>query len=420
MHRLELFFLYAFILFLPNYETPKVVALFFFAVFWFINRIKAGVLRCRRPEAIEWIMLAMLMSVSVSMVLNWPRGDASIGYATRGLRDTLYWLLTFWLLYRSGYTEREMKWVFFYIVLGALLGLVQGGWDLIQRRHDTLQFHSAGIVTQSSIYLGIVILLVLGRSLFSNLPILDRSRLYWFSCLALFIVCLFLMGSRGSIFAVLLAIMALLVFSGRKWPRILLIMFVAICIAAGSYFVSTKIFDYHKPSQKIAEISMLFSPNKDRPRMSENDRLRFEIWRVAMAQIKQGSSPLFGIGPRNFDTLDVEQLHFDPPLQYKQPRYPHAHNLFLTKWVEEGLVGLVIFFVFLAYFAGRLMRYRGSGVLTKCFWVGGIGALIVPVGAGFFNSPWRHEYAILAMLVLSVYCVLSEREEHHRQAGAKT
>ena len=71
-----------------------------------------------------------------------------------------------------------------------------------------------------------------------------------------------------------------------------------------------------------------------------NDRLRFDHWMVGCAQIIQGDHKLLGIGPRNFTSIKVDQLKFSKPLE----TYPsvwqipcHAHNLFLTKWCEEGI-----------------------------------------------------------------------------------
>lgn len=80
----------------------------------------------------------------------------------------------------------------------------------------------------------------------------------------------------------------------------------------------------------------------------------------------------------------------------------HAHNLFLTQWVEQGLMGLFAMLAFVFLVTSRLIKS-----LTYCkdnqqqwLWISGTAALLVPVTAGFFNTPFYQEPAMLAMLLM--------------------
>ena len=132
---------------------------------------------------------------------------------------------------------------------------------------------------------------------------------------------------------------------------------------------------------------------------------RVDHWIVGYAQATQGGHMLLGIGPKNFTSVKVDRLALSRPLA-TYPRIwtipEHAHNLFLTIWVEEGLLGLIAFVLFLGAVAWNLIasRPRRDGISWP--WVAALGALVIPVVAGSFNSSFENEFAWLAMMLMGL------------------
>ena len=96
----------------------------------------------------------------------------------------------------------------FLIIVGVLGGLVYGLVEFLLQMRTDFQFHSAGIVTQSSIYLGIAILLNAGLLLDKNNDSRQTENFLKLSLL-IQIVALVYMGSRGSMLAIALTFILL-------------------------------------------------------------------------------------------------------------------------------------------------------------------------------------------------------------------
>jgi O-antigen ligase len=128
--------------------------------------------------------------------------------------------------------------------------------------------------------------------------------------------------------------------------------------------------------------------------------------RVAVAQIREGESLWFGIGPRNFRSIDVARWHFDPPLGMSEAQRTgpvHAHNLFLTKLVEEGAAGLTALVFFFGLVARGLWRAWRRKEWYEWRWFAAFGALGVAVIAGSVNTPFYQEHAMLEMALMAIF-----------------
>src|SRR4030042_2389840 len=95
------------------------------------------------------------------------------------------------------------------------------------------------------------------------------------------------------------------------------------------------------------------------------------IWESAVLMIQ--NNPLFGIGPGNFQNKYLEYQKYFPP--YLEWSVPQPHNLFMTFWLESGLVGLIGFIWILFFFfrdhkrATRTSRNPGVlflGIIIYC------------------------------------------------------
>lgn len=387
------------LIFLPNSESLKQIAFYLCfagALGW---RFSKGPIKWRRPDTTEWLLIVMVFVSLVSTVINWPMAPG-----TKGIRNTICMTFLFWLMYRDEWYELQLKRFSIIAVLAVIVGLVIGIWEWSAGRRDLLEFHSAGIVTQSAIYLGVAIFLILGI-------LVDRdngfsaSFNYWNIIFLIFcIICLLLMGSRGGILAVFvsLCVVFCFIYSNKR-----LQLSIVLGILATGFFVA---YCYIKdprmdPFVRIKHLIGNFGRN-GLAIDGKNDLLRFDHWRLGYTQATSGGSFLFGIGPRNFTSIRVESLKFNRPLETYKSMWTipqHAHNLFLTKWCEEGLVGLTGFVLFLMYIGISLFRYRPGKGGTLWKWTACVGALVVPVIAGLFNSPFGNEFSWLAMILMGLW-----------------
>ena len=96
----------------------------------------------------------------------------------------------------------------------------------------------------------------------------------------------------------------------------------------------------------------------------------------------------------------MEKFRFDPPLDVYPFRLTHAHNLFFTKWAEEGALGLIALLLLLGMFFHALATRIDVHEWT---WAAAVGALVVPISSGVFNTTWKQEHAVLAMMLLAIH-----------------
>ena len=399
--KLELALLCILLFVLPTLESPKTLALLLYVMVWAGRHASWTGLSRFRPDRIELVLLAMLTVGLISTVMNWPFPNGS-----KGIRDTLQYVVLFMCIYRAGYSETQQRLLGYAIVLGVLVGLAYGVLEVLQGTRNQLEFHSAGVVTQSSIYLGIAAVTGIG---FIIAALHGQGSggwklWFWVAVTVAMIIGLFAMGSRGSMIAFVIIVFLLLVIMKEKrlWyaTAIVLVAAVASAIILPPSFQSSR--PYTKLEQAVTQ-----------KKMPAGDQERMHVWRVAMAHFKRGEHPWFGVGPKNFHFIDATAVALPEQLQPGGFRLTHAHNMFLNKLVEEGIFGLGALLLFLGLVAASLMRRARSSGLHRWTWIAAIGALLMPAIAGSFNTPFYQEHALLAMAVLAMY-LGSERQVARR------
>ena len=275
-----------------------------------------------------------------------------------------------------------------------------------------LELHSAGILTQSVMYVSMVFVLALGVFLVRWLPRggsvdTGRRRWPWLASLLMMSAALAVMSSRGAFLALalILAGLALLVNRARFWA--LLTGGVVVVITA---LLTIQLLDGGRITASARD-------RLNRERFAVSNLEHYEYMRIGMAQVREGGSLWFGIGPRNFRSIDVSRLHFDPPLRLSEAQRTslgHAHNLFLTKLVEEGIAGLAALVFFFGLVARGLWRAWRRQEWYDWRWFAAFGALGVPVIAGFVNTPFYQEHAMLAMALMAIFMQSSQPVGHRR------
>lgn len=377
---------------LPSLETPKTLFWTLYVLVFLIRKHRDGELWMLPSSPVVIAVWGILLVSLVSTLANWP-----IENKFKGVFDALRYTSLFLCIYAGDYTEKDLRNIALAIIAGAVAGLLYGLAEVSSNVTSRLQFHSAGVVTQSAIYLCMVIVLALGFILHCrDLTGLTRGILV--IVLAVMAIALAYMGSRGSLLA-LFAVLGVFVLINLRWRVILITLIGTGLIAIASYIVI-----------KAAPQNILNEGHHERfsvERFHKADNERVEAWKIALAQFATGDDIILGIGPKNFGSINPAELGIQSSFYERSGVIHHAHNLFLTALVETGLLGLA---VMLAFFILVLMRlYRGwreqpdSG--PGWTWYAGLGGLMVPIIAGSFNTPFSQEQAMLAMMLMAMMYV---------------
>ena len=382
----------ALLLVMPSIEAPKTIALVFFVLLTVAGRLAERPLGLSKPDAIEWSLLALLAASAVSTAVNWP-----IANGLKGVADTAMYTAGCWCVYRGRWSDGRRSIVAAMVAAGVAAGLVRGVVDVYVNHKPFLEFHSAGIVTQSSIYLGMALVMA-GGILVAPGGAGRRpgplERTIWAVVVVVMLAGLALMASRGAILAVAVTWFLVLALVRRIRPAVATLVGIAVMV-----FVVHAAPDRFAQSRLGARITGFLTTF----RLDDNDQLRVSMWRIGVARLSQGDAVVFGVGPRNFSSIDIPTLALAPPVEVPGQKLNHAHNLFVNKLVEEGVVGLAAFLLFLGMAAWRLARDRRRSRAVDWTWFAALGAILVPSIAGSFNTPWYQEHALLAMLLIGLY-----------------
>ncbi len=372
---------------LPILEGPKNILLVLLLVVgvarWLVRGAPLG-----RPDGFELVLLALLAASLFSTAMNWPFENAG-----KGVKDVFFQAMAAGLAYRAGYAPRQLRTLGGLAVLGTVVGVIVGVVLVALGRNVLLELHSVGVATHSALYIAIVTMVAIGLFLDPGEP---RKGVKWALLAALAVLLFGLAGtaSRGAMLAFGVAMLIQLV-ATRHWRAVGTLALLA-CVVAAAVFTAPDVFQQRRLVEKIQH-SLQGGP------ISESDRLRLAMWRIAIEQTRQGGTWLAGVGPRNYASIDVERLHFDPPLGVStKGELRHAHNLFLTKLAEEGVPGfaaLVALFAAVIVALGRGLRAGGE---KDWLWTAILGAMVIAGVAGFFNTPFYQEYALLSMILFGL------------------
>ncbi len=393
--RIEYVFVCVLALVLPILESPKNLAVFLLLLTWVVHRIVARDVVLRRPDVIETSLLLMFGASIASTVVNWPLVNG-----LKGLQHTVIQVLVVWLIYRAAHSGRQRLRLVEMVMAGVMIGLAWGIVEYAQGRHEHLRLHSVGGVIESAAYLGIA--LVMTFSVAWACPIemfavrVVRPATLWWMATAIMLVGLFLMGNRGAILAVFVAGVVYALAIGRRSFWLGFVGGMALVA-----LLTTMLPDWFSHKAWLAKAREMTTTGQLTLAMS--DRERIDHWRVGLAHIAQGDALVFGIGPHNSITIDYSKMEFDPPLLPISERLLHMHNMFLTKLVEEGIVGLAAMLFFFSIVTARLVRDHRRGEWRHWRWFAAAGALTTSIVAGQVGPRWHQEHALLVMMVLAIY-----------------
>ncbi len=401
---------YLMLFFLPFLKVPKnlgVVLLVIGSISW---RLLDKNTRFRKPDLFEFLLIGIVAAALVSTLLNWP-----IPKGISGLKDAFTFTMIAFVAKNNFYSTRQIKTLLWLLVMGTAIGLTWGYFEWQAGISGWWEFRRM-MVAETAILTALVAAALLGVILDNQQYFSKSERLIATIFAGAFSLCIFYMGNRSGMlgFAVFASIMILSNLNDKKILTTIgscVLAFAVLIVLLGSVGVKGRAEHLFTTALDLRSLNL--------DSLSANDQERFEYWKVGLAQILQGDKMIFGIGPRNFFSIDINTLTLDKPLTNKRnfERPVHAHNLYLTKTVEEGLVGLLALIALIVYVLYRLIVSRKNNKHHHWLWVACLGASVIPFIAGIFYSPFRREVAWITMSLIGF--ALSHNFEFYRQVNTQ-
>lgn len=406
MHReifkkIELFGLYILALSIPSMQGPKNIAMGLIilgAAGW---RFCKKPVPFRKPDGMEWMLLLILASTLVTTLLNLSDMTGSPRSLTKGVRDAASYLILFWVMYRHDLSPAQLNRLVWCLLAGTLLGLSQGIWNWYAGGYQFIEFTTLPAVTRTILYATTIGLLLLGTIMDPDAPFSDQSRWFFMGATLFFIFCMILMGRRSCTVGLSVALLTLFYFFPKNKRLIRFFVIAMAGVLLSIFLVSTWRGEDPKSLHMTHFKEVLHLLNGEK---GVSDQRRIEVWRLGMDQVIHGDRLFWGIGPFQFKNIRPETLNREAPrsVQEGKSRFQHAHNLFLNKLCEDGLVGLLLFLLFMGAVIRHLRRFIRENPQEEWTWIAALGTLVNVIGVGMFDTPFYGETAWLAMLILGM------------------
>jgi len=381
--------LVAMVAFLPALEAPKKIAVVLYLVFWVINRWRSK--EWGGPwSGWDFVVLALIGGAYASAAFGafWP--DKGLGAAN----DVLIYGLVFLALRRSRFEEKFLWRLIAVAIVATLLTLLYGYWGLlVTKKRVFLGLNSVGHVNHSAIYMAIIFSMALawaGAAIGSW-----RQRALLWAGVAMLWLSLFVSGARGALIPVVVFVLLWLFARAGMMRRALWKPVLLVLLMLGG---------------AVALVPGVVEKTKGNIEAKELTARRPALAKVALLAVRE--YPVFGVGISNFAKIDPEVVAgwqgkggqaFAPEDLYFSS---HAHSLYFNTLAERGFIGSLPLLVFLAGIGLALYRQRplgGSTPLRQTLWGAALGAWVITVVGGVFNSTLHHEHALIAMILFGIW-----------------
>lgn len=382
-----------FVFSLPIIESTKNIG-FFMMLAGFIGLVfYEKSIKIQKPDMIEYLLLFLLLIYVLSTLLNWP-----LLKGIKGLKHEIYYLFTFWMLYKSEFNKQFLKMLSIALVSGTIIGLFWGEYNVLYKGAQ-LKLNSINSISRSGSYIASILFVCVGVLIDKSCNFKRYIKVSFLVSLMIISLSMFLMGGRGNVISVVLtySILLFFLFNYKKYIQLVVAQF---CIA----LIIIIVLNYSSNSSYVGRFQHLKSLNfsSDISEMTKNDQIRYDYWRIGVAQVQQYPS-LFGIGPDNYKAINSGKLNFEKPL-LKVGKPHHAHNWIITKSVEDGIVGASVFLIFIILIAYRLIKNRvvNGNAGLNWIWVASVSSIFTASISGLFNSAFTHENGMLTIVLMAI------------------
>jgi O-antigen ligase len=397
MHSDEKLFFYEFIFLalliasLPSLEAPKNIFLVSFVSIATFRQFKN--IKLNLWGIWDYFFLFFLAAAFLS--------SAFAGYAPGeewgGFRVVLTYITVGWLIARSTYTNQQILWLFWIVILGTIPPLT---WGLIQYlflyTKPDLQLHSVGHVNHSAIYLT----MIFGATFGALITLIRKNKfnykiLFLFAyCFLLYISLMFSQSRAAFGMATILGFLFLMIMPFTNKIKILSIVVFSIIIIITLSF-NPAIFMKQKELQRTNDL------------LSRRDL----VWNVPFEASR--FYPILGIGMNNWKHITMTDLKNSVEKRgeiFDEKKYcltvGHSHNVYLQALLERGLLGLSSIIIFMILWAKEIIlgfKQKKNTGLNRMTLYASISAWLAIFGIGLVNSTLHHENAILALLILAFH-----------------
>jgi putative inorganic carbon (HCO3(-)) transporter len=137
---------------------------------------------------------------------------------------------------------------------------------------------------------------------------------------------------------------------------------------------------------------------------------RYEIWGAALNMVRD--HPMLGVGAKCF-IVHSERYHV--PNGQRQ-----AHNQLMNVAAETGIVGLICFLAWVAYYAVFLFKLRQlrTGTISRAMWLAAMGSFVVVAAHGIVDASFGAELALLFMLITGCLIAAKALEDSPLEGSA--
>jgi len=402
--------LFAFLAFL-DYHYPNIATLFVLALAMsWLGAVTAGGQRAREfvstHPAATWLI--SLLPAWAAMSLLWaevapPATSAAAKYAVNGA--------LFLIVYTAVKTRRHVVLVLGAFVLSAAFSAAYGLVAPAEATgySDDLERVSGPIGDPNALARVLVAGLVLAFLLAVIDVLSPVKRLIAASAAFLCAAGLVLTASRGGLIALVCALVAALVFSGR-WRAQVTVLALAVGLLAVGYYAG------------------IASPDaRERITASDGGSGRTDLWRVGWQVVED--HPVLGAGAGNFGEVSKSYLG-DAGLLRRSDLIVSTsnvlHNTYLGTLVELGIVGACLLLMILGFSLGCLVRaartsMRADDVTMEILARGLLVALVGILAADFFISePYNKHLWLLLALCPAVLAVARDRSAPAPEASVSS
>lgn len=309
-----------------------------------------------RPKSslLLWVVLSLLAALTISTIFSVDpyRSFWSNFERMEGLISYLH-LFLFFLIASSVLIEEKWWGVFFKAVLATSLTLSVHGFFQLLGKIEIIQ--GAGRVESTfgnATYLAAFLLISVFLTLFMWWRDQKRSwaRFIYPVLFLAQIVMLFNTETRGAAVGLVggfLVMLGLITWFGGARPRlrrVAVAVIFCLLLSAALLFVfrQSPLVQNNQVFHRLATISL------------KAGEARFTIWQMALKGFRE--RPIFGWGPENF--IAVFDKFYDPQLYSEEEWFDRAHNIFLDRLVQTGVLGFAIYVSLYLIALYYIWRYR--------------------------------------------------------------
>ncbi len=365
---------------IPLSETGKQMAIIMIllcSLWYFVSK------RDKLPlDVIDVSLLCFLLSVLFSAIsAGWFYKDIAVPYdfsrVFHSLYATLRLVFVFIIIRYIPIEEHCKDTMLSMLLVSYLMALIWGEYNVAVGVKHYIEIKGVGHVDHSSIFSGLLSFISLNMAFYAK----GKKRYFYTIVFLAALLALIQSGSRASVLAFVVTLVCHLFIEKKGLNKHLFYTLVPIVIFAC-------ILPYFFP-YTIAKMKLGF-----------HDPARIFIWKITLAEWLKHNL-LLGIGPNN--SYYVNPLEYGSVLGLAWKHLGHSHNTFMTILLENGLLGLFFYTLFVSSIIWHLLKKRGKGMYS----VIGLDISIFNLVNSMANTTFKSSNAILMV----VFWALALREK---------